>query len=385
MTDNTVIVYNDILFQLSQTFMYEQVKVLSKQCDVHLLAKKFENPHKFDVSGFKKTMIHQPLRFADKAFSKMARKYYNTSLYFNTRTLFELKGLLKKKNIKAIHAHFGPRALEILGIAKKHHIPLVVTFHGYDASTLLRDEEYKKKLPELFEYASKIIVVSKHMIDTLQLNDWLNKVHVIPCSVNSHKFCSYESNSGKEKIRILHAGRLVGKKGVPDLIRVFGSLSQKYDDIELHIAGDGKQLPECQELVKKHSLEDVVIFYGAVSHEEIKDLLNESDIFVLNSRIAKSGDMEGTPVTILEAMSMEKAVVSTRHAGIPHVINHGKNGLLADEKDNQGLRINLEKVIKSEKLRLDLGNAARKTIKKSFSSTTMEQKIHEVFKDILEG
>ncbi|WP_340106373.1 glycosyltransferase family 4 protein [Rhodohalobacter sp. 8-1] len=380
--EETVIVYNDILFLLSQTFMYEQVKVLAKHCNVHLMAKKFENPHKFNADSFERTKIDQPHLFADKVVSKLARKYYDTNLYFNTRTLFELRSLLKKKNIKAIHAHFGPRALEILGIAKKHNIPLVVTFHGYDASTLLRDKEYREKLPALFDYASKIIVVSRHMIDTLNLDEWLNKVHVIPCSVDSNKFSSDGTGPESGKVSILHAGRIAAKKGVPDLIRVFKKLSLEYPDIELHIAGDGKQFAQCRELVKEYSLEDRIHMYGAVSHEKVKELISKSDIFVLNSRVAESGDMEGTPVTILEAMSMEKAVVSTRHAGIPHVIDHGKNGLLAEEKDNEDLRINLKRAIESEELRLALGKAARKTIVESFSSKKMEERIHQVFEDV---
>jgi len=140
----SIVVYNDILFLLSQTFMYEQVKVLAEQYKVHLWAKRFENPHSFNVDEFDKIQIDQPVGLADKVVSRLARNFYNTSLYFNTQSIRKLRKFLKKNKIKAIHAHFGPRALEVLGIAKKHGIPLVVTFHGYDASSLLRNRDYER-------------------------------------------------------------------------------------------------------------------------------------------------------------------------------------------------------------------------------------------------
>ncbi|CAN5384829.1 glycosyltransferase [soil metagenome] len=378
-----VVVYNDILFLLSQTFMYEQVKVLAEQYKVHLWAKRFENPHSFNIGEFDKIQIDQPVHLADKVVSRLGRKYYNTSLYFDTRSIRQLRKFIKNNKIKAIHAHFGPRALDVLGIARKHNIPLVVTFHGYDASSLLSDQKYVNKLPALFEYASKIILVSEHMIDTLKLDAWRNKVHIIPCSVDVGDFTDTgPDRSVKDIIKILHAGRLVGKKGVPDLIRVFHSLVEDYPEIELHIAGDGEQLNECKSMVSEYSLEEKVIFYGGVSHKKIKKLLRDTDIFVLNSRTDEEGDMEGTPVTILEAMCMEKPVVSTRHAGIPYVINHGENGLLADEKNNNELRINLDQLIKDHDLRKKLGKAAKNTIVESFSSEVMGEKLSKVFKDI---
>ncbi|REL24197.1 glycosyltransferase [Rhodohalobacter sp. SW132] len=378
----SVVVYNDILFLLSQTFMYEQVKVLAEQYDVHLLAKRFENPHSFNIDEYQQIKIDQPVHIADKVVSKLARRYYDSNLYFDTRTLLRLRKFLRKEKIKAIHAHFGPRALEILGIAKKHNIPLVVTFHGYDASSLLRDDAYAQKLPYLFEYATKIIVVSEHMINTLKLDKWKQKVHIIPCSVNADEFSADGKAKSDNKIKILHAGRIVAKKGVPDLIRVFHHLTGKIQNIELHLAGDGEELDECKELVKRFSIEEKVVFYGGVSHQKIKNLLNETDIFVLNSRTDEAGDMEGTPVTILEAMCMEKAVVSTRHAGIPYVIEDGENGLLADERDNNGLGRCLQKLIQNNELRIKMGRSARATVIESFSSKVMGQKLSEVFESI---
>ncbi len=378
-----ILIYNRSLFLVSQTFMYQQVLSLADRYDVHLVAKEFENPHGFDVDAFEQLKLEKINGVIDKIAGKLIRVYFDTALNINVQSFRKLRQLLKSGQCKAIHAHFGPQALEMLGIAKKFNVPLVVTFHGYDASQMLRNRSYVKKLPELFDYASAIIIVSGHMMETLNLEKWKEKVHVIPCSVDPDQFNFNGKANYSGTIKILHAGRIVGKKGVPDLIKVFQNLTKKYDNIVLYVAGDGDELSQCQELVTDLKLENKVIFYGRVSHREIQRLMKESDIIVLNSRTDDKGDMEGTPVTILEAMSMGKAVVSTKHAGIPYVINHEVNGLLAEENSNVELETCLETLIENPKLRESLGKKAVESIHKSFSNNVMQEKILKVFGSLL--
>jgi len=377
------LIYNTSFFDVSQTFIYNQVESVSEEYVVDLLAKKFLNPHNYNVDAFGKIKISQTYGLLNR----LANKVLNINI-FDPKSCLRLLTLLRKNNYKVIHAHFGTNAVDILPFAKIFKIPLVVSFHGADASRMLSNKSYVAKLPGLFEYASAITISSNHMADSLKLNKWEEKVYLIPYGVDTKEFAksiTKSPNTKKEengKIKILHAGRIVGKKGVPDLIKVFGELSGNYENIELHLAGDGEEIAQCRKLVTKYSLEEDVIFYGSVSHEKIKNLMDETDIFVLNSRVSEDGDMEGTPNGILEAMYMGKAVLSTRHAGIPYVIEHGKNGLLADEKSNDQLKHNLEKLIKDANLGSKLGEAARETILQSYTIETMKNKLKTVFKQI---
>lgn len=377
-----ILIYNREFFKLSQTFLFQQAKILSEIYDVHLVAQKYVNPHDFDVSKFNKHIIFPAKNVISRAFNKLIRKIYQTNLSLDISSFFYLRNLLKDKRLKAVHAHFGPRALELLGFLKRKNIPLVVTFHGYDASQMLRNERYRSRLTELFDYASAIIVVSSHMIESLKLKDYMDKVYLMPCTVDPSKFQSKEKKSNSNKIKILHTGRLVGKKGVQDLIKVFKELSLEFDNIELHIAGDGKEEDACKALVKELDIDDKVIFYGKVPHEKVKQLLNLVDIFVLNSRTDENGDMEGTPVTLLEAMYLGKAVVSTKHAGIPDVVDHAKNGLLAKERANNELKNCIEELILNKQLRNKLGQQAKKTIEESYTVESMREKIFDVFQNV---
>jgi len=383
LNNEKVIVYSDSFFIVSQTFIYHQVKCLSEKYEVHLIAKKFENPHNYDLAPFMKIKLIKPTKIIGRVAGKVMRTVYNSELDIDVTTCRKLRRILKKDECKAIHAHFGPRALEILGLAKKFKVPLVVSFHGYDASRMLENRSYVEKLPELFDYASAIIISSMHMADNLNIDPDSEKVHYIPYGVNPEYFKGLPGKSSRNgTTNILHSGRMVGKKGVPDLIRVFNELLTKHDGIHLQLVGDGDELNECKELVNKLGIEEKVTFYGAVPHETVKSMLNDADIFVLNSRKDKKGDMEGTPVTILEAMCMGKAVVSTRHAGIATVIDHGKNGLLAEEYANDELKKNIEKLIEKPELRKSLGREAEETIRRSYSISAMQQKIKNVFESI---
>jgi glycosyltransferase involved in cell wall biosynthesis len=171
----------------------------------------------------------------------------------------------------------------------------------------------------------------------------------------------------------------VPKKGVPDLITAFARLCDNYTNLELRIIGDGPEMPVCKDLVDQLNLRDKISLLGSKPHGVVNEHMKDADIYVLNSRTDDKGDMEGLPNSILEAMSMEKAVISTYHAGIPQAIQDGVNGLLVKERDNEALTAALEKLIQDRDMRRRLGVAARKTIVANFSANSMETKIQSVF------
>lgn len=372
-----ILIYNTSFFDISQTFIYHQAETLTLGHEVHLAASKFLNPHNFSIENFKQFEVHRSNGFMNR----IADKFFNRKL-FKFESQKKLNHLFKAHKYKAVHAHFGTKALEIMPFAKKHNVPLVTSFHGADASRMLKQKRYVQQLPELFDYSSAIIISSMHMAENLGLDRWEGKVHFIPYGVNPDEFPGSIHENGTGKVKLLHSGRIVGKKGVPDLIRVFRNLAESYSNLELRLIGDGEEMTACRQLVEDLGLQGQVIFYGAVSHDEVKRQMQEADIFVLNSRTGPDGDMEGTPVTLLEAMCTAKAVVTTRHAGIPYVVDHGKSGLLADEKSNAELQAHLEKLIREPLLRADMGRKARESIEQSYTIDVMKEKIRNVFEEL---
>jgi glycosyltransferase involved in cell wall biosynthesis len=376
-----VLLFNHAFFFLSETFIYKQVTGIPADVHADLLAYEILNENHFPLSN-RKIQVRRRKNVADRIVTAIRKRIFNVHYRFSVSSEQEVKHLLKTERYDVIHAHFGFNALLMYPLAKALNIPLVITFHGLDASPeWLKKKQYREKLQAMLDYASAIIVVSPHMKDTLGLHDKLSKTHLIPCGVDPTEFAPEAHASDNGRITFLHSGRLVSKKGVPDLVRVFSALSHKYASIYLTIIGDGPELDNCR-LLAKEARAGSIRLLGAKPHYEVKRAMADSDIFVLNSRVGASGDMEGMPVSLLEAMSMQLAVVSTRHAGIPEAIDDGNNGLLVNEKDNDALGAAFEKLIVSEEFRKRLGVEARRTVVNRFTMKQTNQKIAAVYRSV---
>lgn len=153
----------------------------------------------------------------------------------------------------------------------------------------------------------------------------------------------------------------------------------------LHLLGDGPEAEQTRSIVNKNGIKDKVVFYGSQPNQKVKELMQQADIFVLNSRTADNGDMEGLPVTILEAMSMGKAIVSTRHAGIPFAIRDQHNGLLVEEKNNDQLYAAMEKLILDAGLRQQLGQNARTIAEQQFDMAVLGPQLADIYNQAIEG
>jgi colanic acid/amylovoran biosynthesis glycosyltransferase len=133
--------------------------------------------------------------------------------------------------------------------------------------------------------------------------------------------------------KLLALGRLVIKKGFAHLVEACHLLAQEGLDFELTVAGDGPEKGHLQELVEKYHLGSKVIFPGFVKRDQVKRLMAETHLFVMPSIVAPSGDRDGTPTVIAEALLHEVPVVATRVCGIPEMVRPGETGWLVEPED----------------------------------------------------
>lgn len=301
------------------------------------------------------------------------KKYSNT--YINEQAVL---ASLKAHAIDVILVEYGTHAYQLLSILKQCDFPVVVHFHGFDAS-VYGVVEGCKKYEEVFALTSKVIVVSRKMEQMLL---------EVGCPKDKLVYNVYGPQPEFETInptfakkQFIGVGRFTDKKAPYYTLMAFKEVVHKHPDARLLLAGDGDLLNVCKNLVLYYGLEKQVEFLGVITPEEYRKLLSESLAFVQHSITAVNGDMEGTPLAILEASAAGLPVISTYHAGIPDVIEHNKTGLLCMEHDVDTMSLNMIKILDDINYAKKMGQAGKERIQEEFSMQqhikSLQETLHE--------
>jgi colanic acid/amylovoran biosynthesis glycosyltransferase len=290
-------------------------------------------------------------------FTKLSGKTEQWHIYF-------LKKSLKKNKIKVVLCEYGTSGAKMWKICQDLKIPLIVHFHGYDASVRQVIEHNKTDYRDMFDYASAIISVSEVMSTKLiSMGCPKEKIIYSPYGPRDEFFSvepTYKSNL------IISLGRFVDKKAPYYTIFAFKKALEKSPGMRLVMGGKGPLLNTCKNLVRFYRMEANVEFPGVLNRHEFIKYLQDSLAFVQHSIIADNGDMEGTPVAILEASAAGVPVISTYHAGIPGVIVHNETGFLVEEHDVNGMAERIVELIEDKEKAERLGSAGKLFIKNNF-------------------
>ena len=281
----------------------------------------------------------------------------------------------KKNKIEIVLAHYGPTGEAVASICKKLNIPLVVHFHGYDASVrsvILRNNKYVKT----FDISHKVIAVSKTMVKDLQkLGCPKHKLVYNPCAPDP---IFYKVQPNYKNNQFIAIGRFTDKKAPYYTILAFSKVIAHYSDAKLIYAGQGELFNTCKNLVKYLGIEASVDFKGVINQIEFKELLQSSIAFVQHSITAENGDKEGTPVAVLEASLAGLPVIATKHAGIPDVIIHNKTGLLSEEHDVDTMVIHMKTILADKNYAQKLGEQGKIRINNMFNMSNHISNIENV-------
>ncbi len=379
---STVAIYTQRYLNKSMTFVYWQLLSVMQDFDpIVITSNKIDNRNIFPfdkIFSQKITFLGRLYRVYKKLTGKFAVLSPMQKKYFYN--------VLKKNNVALIHAHFGPSAIEILPVAEKLGIPLIVTFHGYDASSLLKNKNYLKSLKVLLDY-SYVITVSKYIYKKLlKLSANPSRMMILHCSIDLNRFRyiqrtpAFIKMNKNEEIVFLQVSNFVEKKGHIFTIQAFERFLKKYNNSKLILGGDGPLLKSIKNLCEKLKIMDKVEFYGNVKPDDVFSLMRNSDVFVHHSVTTESGDEEGIPTVIMEAMATGLPVVSTYHSGIPELIDNNVNGFLVKEGDIDEYLEAMLKAIKSDE---NFAKAARLKIEQEFENKTIGLKLNHLYKRVI--
>ena len=246
-------------------------------------------------------------------------------------------------------------------------LPWACSAHAKDIWTT-PEWEKREKLAGLSWLTTCTAVGAEHLA---ALSPDPDKVKLIYHGLDLERFPKRRSRASDrdgrgEPVRLLSVGRLVEKKGYDLLLDALAALP---DDIHwrfLHIGG-GEQKDALEAKADKLGIADRIDWRGAQPQEAVKAALDEADVFVLPSRIAKSGDRDGLPNVLMEAASQALPCLSTSISAIPELIEDGKTGLLVPPEDAVALGRALERLIRDPALRKRLGEAGEARLRRDFA------------------
>lgn len=282
---------------------------------------------------------------------------------------------LRAHGVSVVLAEYGTTAVQLVGPGRDAGVPLFAHFHGFDATTIPRQWKWRRRYRQLFASAAGVIAVSRFIADRLaRLGCPAHKLHVVPCGIDPTRFRPSDPQHG----RILAVGRLTEKKA-PDLtLRSFARVREREQDAHLDIVGDGPLRSRCEELARELGVTDAVVFHGARPPAVVAELMQTASMFVQHSVTAPSGDMEGLPVAILEAMASGLPVVSTRHSGIPEAVSDGETGRLVEERDVEGMADAMIELLRDPDRAAAMGRAGRDRVLAHFTQDRTAARLREI-------
>lgn len=262
-----------------------------------------------------------------------------------------------------IHAHWlYPAGIAGLISARAHRIPLVVTSHGGDLN-LARHSRLLHLLTSRISQAADVCVgVSDALCEQfVSLGVVAKRVMCIPAGVEvtaeQSSFPEEASRSYQEfktfaGFRLVYVGSLIPRKSVDTLLEAHDELVQRKHAIASAIVGPGPLREVLQDIVRKRALRHV-FFADAQSPSAVPGWMSAAHALVLPSL------SEGRPVVVMEAMALGLPVVATNISGTRELVRDEETGLLFTPRDAIGLANCIERLIRDEGLRQELGRRAR--------------------------
>jgi glycosyltransferase involved in cell wall biosynthesis len=296
---------------------------------------------------------------------------------------------LKALSPALIHAHFGADGYRALTLSAKLGIPLIVTYHGSDATVLninhaktpFGHRQYLRNRKIVKERVSRIIAVSQFvkakLLDQGFPEDKIT-VHYIGADTELFRPAQYSRPR-----HVLFVGRLVERKGLEYLILGMECIQNQFPEVELIVIGDGP-LRSSMEAMARSRLRRYR-FMGVQPPHVVREQLGQSFVFAGPSVKVASGEEEAFGMVFAEAQSMEIPVVSFASGGIGEAVEHRRTGLLAPERDWRTLGSYIAELIKDEPMRQNMGRAGRQRVLSLFDLKKQTLILEDIYSCVLGG
>ena len=286
-----------------------------------------------------------------------------------------------------LHAHFGPDGLRALPLSRQLGLPLIVTFHGSDATALhprrgeapFGHRRYLAHRDVLQRGASLFLAVSDFVRrKLLEQNVSPEKIFRHYIGVDTNFFLPVKEDTDPI---VLFVGRLSERKGPNYLIQSMAEVQQQHPEVELVLIGDGP-LRKNLEQQAKASLRRYR-FLGTQPPEIVRGWMDRARVFSAPSVRVASGEEEAFGMVFAESQAMQKPVVAFASGGVVEAVRHGQSGFLAPERDWRKLAEYLAQLLRDGGLRRRFGAAGRQHVLHRFDLEKQTRILETIYSKII--
>ena len=289
-----------------------------------------------------------------------------------------------KRRFDIVHAQFGTYAMLAMKLIETGALSgkVVVSFRGYDVTKFLRETPHA--YDELFRQGNLFLPVSQAVANrAVAAGCDPAKIEVHHSGIDCAKFRHPQKERGRnESTAVLIVGRLVEKKGIADGIAAIARVVALGRVIHCTIIGDGPLHDALQGQIEELGISAYVRLIGAKRHDEVIEQMARSHILIAPSVTASDGDEEGIPNTLKEAMAMSLPVISTRHSGIPELVEDGVSGYLVRERDVAALADRLTQLVDDPEKCAAMGRRGRDRVEAEFAIERLNDRLLELYRGL---
>ncbi len=267
------------------------------------------------------------------------------------------------KNVRAIHAYFAHTPTDVaMTVARRLGVPYGFSTHAKDARKVSPTE-----LAHRAKHASSVVACNADVANELKALG--APVTLLPHGVDLQRFSAQAFPA--LSLQLLAVGRFVQKKGFDVLLNAVAKLNFPF---HLRIVGDGPEEEHLKSLIKDNQLESFVTLCGSLSHADLPHIYATSHVVVVPSVVDKSGDRDGLPNVVLEAMASGRAVVATDAGAISSAIISGFNGILVSPNNVSQLAFAITGLNRNLELLKELGKNARTVAERDYALDKCSQR-----------
>jgi glycosyltransferase involved in cell wall biosynthesis len=283
-----------------------------------------------------------------------------------------VRKMLAHTKFNGIHGYFAHQPAEVAEqAAQMLGVPFGFSIHARDFRKVAREVLLQRA-------KAAACVVACNTDVARDIHDLGTQVHLLPHGVNLQRF-NPQTCWTNGSLRLLAVGRLVEKKGFHFLIAALAGLKIPFT---LTIVGDGPERERLRQLIILNNLENRVVFHGSVTHSELPHLYAETDVVVVPSIQDCSGDRDGLPNVVLEAMASGRAVVASDVGAISSAITDNENGLLVLPADPVALGHAIRRLAADEDLRARLGHNGRLRAERDYDVSRCSERFHQLLTSV---